>query len=312
MQIMQQEKEFCFLSSDEVHSCHARLWLPEGRPKAVVQLVHGVSEHMGRYEAFARWLASKGFAVCGSDHLGHGKTAAGDNSFGQFPKHDGWTLVTADVRALRDQMGADYPDVPYFLLGHSMGSFLVRTYLCRYPGTVSGAILSGTGQEPALMVYSGKVLCDVTCALRGYTHFSPLVYSLSLGAYNKAFQPSRTVNDWLCRDEAVVDAYLADPYSGGKATVGLMRDMMGGLCYISSRRALAQMDQTTPVYLFSGDRDPVGQMGEGVKKVYGFFRDAGCTDVTLKLYPDGRHEMLNELNRDEVWTDVLNWLEEHL
>lgn len=312
MQIMQTEQEFRFPSSDGIHSCHARVWLPEGTPRAVVQLVHGVSEHIGRYDRFARWLASHGYAVCGHDHLGHGKTAAEDGSFGRFPKYDGWTLVTADVRALRERMGADYPDLPYVLLGHSMGSFLVRTYLCRYPGTVSGAVLSGTGQESALLVNAGKLLCDLTCALRGHTHFSPLVYSLSLGAYNKAFQPSRTANDWLSRDEAVVDDYLADPHCAGKASVGLMREMMGGLKYISSRRALSQMDKTTPVYLFSGDRDPVGQMGEGVKKVFGYFKDAGCTDVTVKLYPGGRHEMLNETNQQEVWADVLTWLEEHV
>ena len=305
-------KEFYFPSSDGVHSCYARQWLPDGQPKAVVQLIHGVAEYVDRYDAFARFLAEHGFAVCGHDHLGHGKTGASDGKFGYFGKHDGWTLVTADVRLLRQQMGEQFPDIPYFLLGHSMGSFLARTYLCRYPGTVDGAILSGTGQEPSITVAAGKVLCSLLCTLKGTDSRSKFVYNLSLGAYNKQFEPSRTSADWISRDEDLVDRYLQDPFCSFQPTVGLMRDMMGGLQYIANRRALSQMDKNTPIYFFSGDRDPVGQNGDGVKKVCGFFRAAGCTDVTLKLYPDGRHEMLNEINKDEVWADTLAWLEEKL
>ena len=301
--------EFSFPSRDGQHRIAGYQWLPEsGEPKAVVQLVHGVAEHLGRYDAFARYLADRGFAVCGGDHLGHGKTVD-DGKYGYFGKKDGWTLVTADVRRLRVLMGEEHPGVPYFLFGHSMGSFLARTYLCQYPGTVDGCILSGTGQEKPALVAAGKALAAAVCALRGPDAVSALVDKLSLGAYNGQFKPNRTPADWISRDEAVVDAYLKDPFCTFKSTAGLFRDMMGGLQYISNKNNLARMDPRTPVYLFSGDEDPVGSNGEGVKRVYGFFKDHGTADLTMKLYPGGRHEMLNEINRGEVYAHVLDWLE---
>lgn len=306
-------QEFTFPSSDGIHQCYACKWLPdEGAPRAVVQLVHGVSEYVGRYDHFARFLADRGYAVCGEDHLGHGNTAKQDSKFGWFAKQDGWTLVTADVRALRQLMGAEYPGVPYIMMGHSMGSFLTRTYLCRYPSTVDGAILSGTGQEGAALVAAGKAIASAIAAVKGSDVVSPLVNSLSLGAYNKQFAPNRTTADWISRDEGVVDAYLKDPFCSAVPTVGLYRDMLGGLQYISSRRALSQMDPNTPVYIFSGDRDPVGSNGAGVKKVYGYFERQGTKDLSMKLYAGGRHEMLNEINKEEVYADVLAWLDGHV
>lgn len=306
------EKEFYFPSSDGIHQCYAHLWLPDGPPRAVVQIAHGIAEYVNRYDAFARFLTAHGFAVCGNDHLGHGKTGATDSIFGYFGKYDGWTLVTADVRLLRQQMGEQFPGIPYILLGHSMGSFLVRTYLCRYPGTVDGAILSGTGQEPTPKVLPGKALCSLFCRLKGADGHSQFVYNLSLGAYNKQFEPGRTLVDWISRDNEVVDRYVQDPCCSFQPTVGLMRDMMEGLLYIVSRRALSQMDPSTPIYFFSGEEDPVGQNGVGVRRVFNLFRKAGCSDVTMKLYPGGRHEMLNETNKDEVYADVLAWLGAHV
>lgn len=306
-------KEFTFSSSDGQHEIFCSLWLPEeGAPKAVVQIVHGISEYVGRYDHFARHLADHGYAVCGGDHLGHGRTGRQDSKFGYFARHDGWTLVTADVRALRQRMGEAYPGLPYFLLGHSMGSFLTRTYLCRYPGEVSGAILSGTGQEAGLLVGAGKLLANLIGLLKGYDSVSPLVHSLSLGAYNKQFAPNRTTADWISRDEAVVDAYMQDPFCQITPTVGLYRDMLGGLQYIASHRALSQMDPGTPIYLYSGDKDPVGANGVGVKKVHGYFEACGTRDLSMKLYGEGRHEMHNETNRNEVYADVLAWLDRHI
>lgn len=302
-------QEFSYPSRDGVHDINASLWLPEGPPRAVVQIVHGVAEYAGRYDHFARYLADHGFLVCGGDHLGHGKTV-NDGKYGYFGKKDGWALVTGDVRQLRVLMGEKYPGLPYFLLGHSMGSFLARTYLCQYPGTVDGCILSGTGQEKPALVAAGKAVAGAVCALRGPEAVSSLIDKLSLGAYNKQFKPNRTTADWICRDEAVVDRYLKDPFCTFKPTAGMFRDMMGGLQFIASEGALSSMDPRTPVYLFSGDRDPVGANGEGVRTVYGFFKDHGTADLTMKLYPGGRHEMLNEINKGEVYADVLAWLEQ--
>ena len=304
-------REFTYPSSDGKHDICAYLWCPEGTPRGVVQIVHGICEYVGRYEPVARYLAEQGYAVCGEDHLGHGNTAKADGSFGFAAKFDGWTLMTADVRELRMRMGEEFPGVPYILLGHSMGSFLVRTYLCRYPGTVEGAILSGTGQEPSAMVAAGKTLAALIARMKGADAESALVHSLALGAYNKQFAPNRTSADWITRDEAVVDTYLRDPFCSFMPKVGLYRDMLGGLQYIASNRALGQMDPNTPVYLFSGDKDPVGASGAGVRKVYGYFEKRGTKDLSLKLYSEGRHEMFNELNRDEVFADVAAWLNAH-
>lgn len=302
------KQEFTFPSSDGVHTVAAAWWRPEGPPRGVVQLVHGISEHIGRYDSFARFLAEHGFAVVGHDHLGHGRTARNPSEFGWFADRDGWKHVVKDVRALRERVGAEYPGLPCFLLGHSMGSFVVRGYLMFWPGTVDGAILSGTGQEPAPTVALGKFLTGIGNPRK----VNKLVNSLSLGAYNKKFAPNRTSADWISRDEQIVDAYVADPLCSFVPTAGMNHDMMGGLQFIAGKENLSRMDKDTPVYFFSGDKDPVGGMGEGVRKVCGFFRDAGVKDVTMKLYPGGRHEMLNETNRDEVYADVLSWLEKHL
>jgi len=307
---MIQTFDFSYPSSDKIHTVHAREWVPEGRPRGVVQIVHGVAEHIGRYDSVARFLASRGYVVCGEDHLGHGLTAGG--KFGYFGPKNGWDLVARDVRRLRQLEGEKLPNLPYVILGHSMGSFLTRTYLIRWPGTVDAAVLSGTGQEPAAAVASGKALSGSLCRLKGPDHVSRLVNELSLGSYNKAFKPNRTSSDWLSRDEAAVDAYLADPLCTFIPTVSMFRDMMGGLQFIASRANLAKMNKSTPIYLLSGDRDPVGSMGAGVRKVEGMLRSAGCQDVTVKLYPGGRHEMFNEINRQEVFNDLIAWIESKL
>ena len=304
-------REFSYPSSDGRHAVHAVEWLPEGAPRGVVQIVHGVAEYAGRYGHVARFLNEQGFAVCGEDHLGHGYTV-NDGKYGYFAPKGGWDFLVRDIRRLRELEGQKFPGVPYVMLGHSMGSFLTRTYLIRYPGTVDGAVLSGTGQEPAPLVAFGRALSGALCALRGPEYVSGLVYDLSLGAYNKPFQPSRTGADWLSRDEAMVDADLGDPLCTFKPTVSMFRDMMGGLQYIARPANLKKMDPGTPVYFFSGDRDPVGSMGKGVEKVAGMFRRAGCRDVTVRLYPGGRHEMLNEINRGEVMEDLLSWLEKKI
>ena len=303
---------FTFSSSDGVHAVSAVRWLPEGQPRAVVQLVHGISEHMGRYDGFARFLTEHGFVVVGHDHLGHGRTAADPSEYGWFGEKGGWKYVVKDVRALRERTGAEFPGLPYFLLGHSMGSFVVRGYLMFWPGTVDGAILSGTGQEPPLTVAAGRVLSALLSRVKGTKAHSPLLDSLSVGRYNKQFKSLRTSADWISRDEAVVDAYRADPLCRFLPTVGMYHDMMVGLQLLARPENLRRMDPDTPVLFFSGDRDPVGANGAGVKKVAGWFKDAGVKDLTVTLYPGGRHEMLNEINRDQVYADVLGWIEGHL
>ena len=280
-------------------------WTADGRHTLLLQ-------PQSRAEALRRFLAEHGFAVVGHDHLGHGRTARNPLEFGWFADRDGWKHVVKDVRALRERVGAEYPGLPCFLLGHSMGSFVVRGYLMFWPGTVDGAILSGTGQEPPATVAAGRALSALLIRLKGPRAHSALLDALSVGRYNGQFKPVRTSADWISRDTVVVDAYRADPLCRFLPTVGMYHDMMVGLQLLAKPANLARMDPDTPVYFFAGDRDPVGANGAGVKKVAGWFRDAGVKDLTVRLYPEGRHEMLNEANRDEVYRDVLSWLERRL
>lgn len=299
------KEEFFYPSADGEHTIHAVLWRPEGPVRGVVQIIHGICEYALRYEPFAQFLTGHGFAVTGNDHLGHGQSVKDPSEYGYFTQ---WSHLVRDVRALRELVGEKLPGLPYFLLGHSMGSFVARTYLIDYPGTVTGCALSGTAHHPPVGVALGKLVTSFGDPKK----VNKVFYALSIGAYNKSFAPTRTSADWICRDPQVVDAYLADPMCNFPTKGGMNHAMMTGLGRVGNAGELAKMDKATPVYFFAGDRDPVGSMGRGVRKVYALFQKAGVRDLTLKLYPGGRHEMLNETNKDQVFADVLAWLEEHL
>ncbi len=301
-------EEFTFLSSDGQTRLHAMLWLPEGEIRGILQIAHGVAEHVARYDGFARYLCARGIAVAGHDHLGHGKTAENEQELCFFAEKDGWNDVVSDMDTLHKLTAAKYPGVPYFLFGHSMGSFLTRTYIIDHPEGLKGVVISGTGQNPGAVIAAGKLMAKLEMIDNGPMYHSPTLDKLAFGSYNKKYDHVRTKLDWLTRDEAVVDAYIADPLCGAMATAGMFHDMMGGLQYIWKTENLNKMDKSTPVYFMAGDGDPVGNYGEAVKKVYERFLKTGCKDVKLKLYKDGRHEMLNELNKDEVYADVLEWL----
>ena len=245
----------------------------------------------------------------GNDHLGHGESVLGPEYLGFFALDEGWYKVVADMEQLRELTAAKWPEAPYFLFGHSMGSFLTRTYLIRYPGApLAGVILSGTGQAPEPVVAAGRFLCDGDMLKNGPMHRSEAISNVAFGSYNKAFEPKRTKYDWLTRDETVVDTYAQDPLCTFTPTTSLFRDMMYGLSIIGRRRNLEKMNKDLPIYFMSGDKDPVGGNGVQVAKVYSMFIRAGMRDVFYKFYKDGRHEMLNETNRDEVYNDILNWL----
>ena len=301
-----------FLSANGTSSIRVRRCTPDTAPRAVIQLTHGIAEHVERYDAFAAFLAEHGFLVVANDHLGHGKSAASDDELGFFSPVRGWDMVLSDMHTLYERTREEYPALPYFLLGHSMGSFLVRCYLSKYPGGLTGAIISGTGQQPGLILIGGKTAGKLEIRRHGPQYRSKLLNNLAFGSYNKRIKPQRTEYDWLCRDEAVVDAYIADPLCGFIPSAGLLTDMLGGIQYMENPANVRNMDKTLPVLFFAGDADPVGDYGKGVKKAYDSFLAAGMEDVTLKLYPGCRHECLNELNKDEVFADVLAWLESKL
>lgn len=303
------KREFTFPSADGKTAIHAVEWLPEDTPRAVLQISHGVAEYVLRYEPFAQYLTERGFAVVGHDHLGHGGSVAEGAPRLYFGPKGSWSWVVADIEQRRKLAHAQFPDLPYFLLGHSMGSFLARTYLIRYPGTVDGAVIMGTGHMAAPVVAAGRALAALECRRVGETQFSALTDKAAFGAYNKPFAPNRTAQDWLSLNTENVDAYIADPNCGGTATVGLFREMLDGIRFITDEKNIRKMNHHTPILFISGAMDPVGEQGKGVERAAAAFRRGGMEDVTVKLYPQLRHEILKEACRETVCGDIGAWLE---
>jgi len=303
-------EDFTFQSSTGINTIHALKCVPDTPPKAVVQIAHGIAEHIDRYRPFMSFLAENGYLAVGNDHLGHGKSITEPGQQGFFAEKDGWAHVVADMDLLHDLMKKEYPDIPYVFFGHSMGSFLTRTYLIKHPNKYDAAIISGTGHQNRLMVLGGNLAAGFFAHGKGAHEIGTKLNDIAFGSYNKGFDNPRGIYEWLSRDPAVQDAYAADPLCGFIATNGLFRDMMGGIRFITDQKNINSMNKMKPVYFMSGDADPVGENGRGVTRAYEAFKEAGLHDVTMRLYPGGRHEMLNEINKEQVYQDILNWLHE--
>lgn len=301
--------ELSFTSCDCKNAIYVREWLPDVVPVGVVQICHGIAEHITRYDKFAHFLASNGFVVTGEDHLGHGRSVASQDDLGFFGEHDGWELVVGDMRELYERLRKQYTHLPIFIFGHSMGSFLTRTYIIRYHDSPDGVILSGTGQQSGLLLSAGLFAANAVINLHGANHKSKCLNNLMFFGYNSHYKPNRTSFDWLTRNGAVVDNYINDPLCGFIPSAGVFRDMLMGIKYISNKKNLERLNKNLPIFLISGDDDPVGEYGKGVLRAYNSFLQAGLTDVTLKLYHGGRHEIISEYNKDEVYSDVLGWLQ---
>ena len=286
---------------------HAAVWTPDTTPKAIFQIVHGIAEHVDRYEAFANTLCQHGFIVVAEDHMGHGGSV-GNQPLGYFS--GGWFAAVADTyRLLRDTM-AKHPGLPYFLFGHSMGSFMVRTLLAEYPDSgIHGAIICGTGWQPGFMLLAGNALSSLSCKINGETKIDMGLYKLIFGGYNKKVEHPETAFDWLSRDHASVQNYADDPLCGFIPTAGLLRDMMRGMAYIEKPETLSKMNMDIPMLFVAGGDDPVGNYGKGVQQCTQAFRSAGVKDLTARIFPLCRHEILNELNRDEVMDYIIQWVE---
>ena len=277
--------------------------------RGVVQLSHGMCEYAGRYEALARELCGRGIVFCGNDHLGHGATALlNREKLGYFGPRGSRKFLVEDLELLRREMAGRYPGVPYFLLGHSMGSFLARLHARRFGAGLDGLILSGTaGRNRAAA--AGKALARAVEAAKGPRYISDAVYDLANGAFSKAIPGAKTPVDWLSKDPRVCQAYLKDPLCAFKFTVSAYYELFCMLEECNSPQWYVGMPKRLPVYLFAGDQDPVGARGAGPREVYSGLLKAGCLDAELRLYPGGRHEMLNEPEQAEVRRDLLQWIE---
>ena len=297
-----------FCSSNGQTQIHVRRCIPDCEPRAIVQIAHGIAEHVRRYDDFAFFLAQNGIQVVANDHLGHGESIMTEADLGFFAPVGGWDLVVGDMRKLYERTHEELPSLPYFLFGHSMGSFLARSYLIKYPEGLAGALISGTAQQPGAILHAGFLMARRESKKFGVRYRSDRLYNMAFGNYNRRFEPRRTECDWISRNTEVVDQYISDPLCGFVPTAGLLADMMHGMAFNQKRSNTQRMQKNLPVMFLSGDMDPVGDYGKGVVKAFQSFLEAGMADVSLKLYHDGRHEMLNELNRDLVFGDIIGWL----
>ncbi|MEE1115142.1 MAG: alpha/beta fold hydrolase [Eubacterium sp.] len=305
-------RDFTYPSQDDRTTIHAIEWVPEGEVKAVLQIVHGMVEFIGRYDRFATFLAKNGFYVVGNDHLGHGASVVSDDRHGYFADPDGNECVIGDMRTLMEMTKEKYPAVPYFILGHSMGSFLTRQFIEIHGAKLSGAIIMGTGYQSEGTLKAAMSIAKIAARFHGWDYRSKLLDNMALGSYNKKFEPARTPNDWLTRDEKIVDAYCANPWNNFRFTVNGYYHLFRGLEYAEKAENIAKIPKELPILVTSGGSDPVGNCGEGPKKVAEIYRNAGIGDVTLRLYPGDRHEILNELDHDLVDGEILAWLQAHM
>ena len=286
-------------------------WTPEKPLIGVFQIVHGIGEHVERYQAFAEFLNGLGYLVVAEDHMGHGKSVNGGGIRGYF--HGGWFTAAEDSFSLLAKTKEEFPELPYVLFGHSMGSFLVRTILCKHPDSgIAATILCGTGWQREAVLSTGIAACRLACRLKGETEPNQILENLVFANYNRRVEHPRTPSDWLTRDSKIVDEFLSDPLCGATPTAGLMRDLLTGIQYIQKSSSLEDMQKTLPVLFISGGDDPVGNYGRGVRQAVDAFRKTGMEDVSCKIYPLGRHEILNEINKEEVYQDIAHWLEKKL
>ena len=305
------EREFYLPSSDGMHQLRCMEWIPDGTIKAVLQITHGMVEHIERYREFCVWMAERGIVVIGHDHLGHGKTVSNREEFGYFGSKDGMTHVVKDIRRVTVYSKKRYPDQKLILLGHSMGSFLARKYLSVYKDGPDGFILMGTGAPPEALVSAGSLLAGSMRKLKGEMYRSPLLYKLSLGNYNAKFKPVKTPYDWLTRDESLSKDFGEDESCQFIFTTAAYQDFFRLILNVAKEEMAGHARTDAPILIISGDNDPVGDNGKGVRKVYERLHKAGVDRLEMVLYEGARHEILHEINRQEVFEDLYEWIAEN-
>ncbi len=318
-----QTTALAYPSRDGATTIHALLWEPDeastsGKsPRGIVQIVHGMSEHIERYEPFAEFLCGQGFVVCANDHIGHGQSVEREEDLGHMPRRGGEDILVEDVHELRCRVTKMLEErtggaaVPYVLFGHSMGSFVARVYLTRHAFGVSAAVICGTGQQPVAMALGGLAATGLIAAARGERYRSKFADSMGAGGYAKAVANARTPLDWLCTDERVVDEYIADPRCGQMFTVGAYATLANLVKDAISPKLAQRIPHGLPMYFIAGAEDPVGDCGRGPQAAAQEYRAAGVEQVDVKIYDGARHEILNEPIAGTVQDDIEHWLSEH-
>ncbi len=303
------KEELYFDSRDREHKIHAIKWIPEvEKPVCILQIVHGMAEYIDRYDEFASFLAGKGILVVGDDHLGHGKSVNPGEPYGYFCKEDAPTVLVRDEHRLKKMIQEQYPGVPYIILGHSMGSFITRNYLLRYGTGIDGAIICGTGMQPKPVLFVARMTAAIQKLFCGSKHVSNFINAVSFGSYNKRIPNPKTHMDWLSRNEENVAKYIEDPLCGFTFTVNGFATLFKLIDNLYDVEKLREMPKRLPVFFIAGAEDPVGDYGKSVEKVYRSFKELGMQNVQLKLYENDRHELLNEVDREDVYGDIYRWI----
>lgn len=302
------------LSSDKKTMLHVAMWHPEGEPKAVVQIVHGMVEYIERYNDFAAFLAGEGYLVIGHDHLGHGQSVESAEDWGFIDSDNPSDTLTRDIHRVRRLGEKTAPGLPYFILGHSMGSYLLRKYLTYRGNGLAGAVIMGTGAEPDSATMPGLMLVRSMAKLKGWRFRSEKVRNMTYSSPYKIYDVTGKdpENSWLTRDVDIVKSYYSDPRCCFTFTLSGYEALLSTVLFDNKKKYIRMIPDTLPVLFTSGSMDPVGNMGNGVKKAAALFTDAGIRDVTVKLYANDRHEILNELDRSEVYRDIADWFAEKL
>ena len=294
-------------STDSKNNLNVIIWETEKEPIGVLQIVHGMAEYIDRYDNFAKYMTEHGFNVIGHDHLGHGHSVSDERDYGFFAEENGDKIIIEDMHSVTQYSREKWEELPNFILGHSMGSFCLRQYLTKYSNDVFGAIIMGTGWIPSAAALLGKTIATNTCKSKGSHTVNPLLIKLTLEPYNKPFAPARTNCDWLSRDEKQVDLYVNDKLCGFDFTAGAYKDFFTILEKIAKNRQLIGMRKSLPILITSGSVDPVGGK-KACEKLNAQYKRCGIDDVTLKLWENDRHEILNELDKSDVYRYIYNWL----
>ena len=303
------KEEFYFLSRDNETKVHAVKWIPDTEPVCILQVVHGMAEYVERYERLAKLLTDNGILVTGEDHLGHGKSLGADGCKGYFCRKDAATVVVRDVHRLKKTVQEQYPGIPYLIMGHSMGSFILRNYLCRYGTGIDGAVVMGTGMQPKAMVCVAKAVAKLQGAMCGQKDVSRLLDKLAFGSYQKPFTDGVGQMDWLSGDRKEVQKYLDDPFCGFTFTANGFETLFELISRLHRPECVEKLPKELPVLFVAGDRDPVGECGKAVLRVVQKYQDWGMKHVEYVLYPGMRHEILNEKGRKQVEQDILSWIQ---
>lgn len=299
--------DYSFTSKDGT-SIYAAKW-ETAKPKAVVQIIHGMAEHIERYDEFAKYLNTRGFVVAGEDHRGHGKTAGSLENTGYFADSDGWNKVAADNVQLGNSLREEYPGIPFYLLGHSMGSFLSRKIIADNPEGIDKVILSGSGDFSGGQITMLSLIAALQKLFLGGHAKAKLLDKLSFSSMNNQFNPGRTGFEWLSRDEAKVDQYIADPYCGFVVSVQFYIDFASGIKYLMKDEHLKKTPENMPILFFSGEKDPVGGNTKLISGVHKRYIATGHTKAELMFNKGGHHESLNETNREDVYKIFADWFE---